>query len=378
MEELFAGYDSRSANRPSPSYARDGSERAAETEASIAELVGVEPDELIVFNTGMTAMDHAINSALHQAIVPNERPTILFSNELYHETTDKIFNYIGKLTGAKLVPFQPGEPEEVERAIKTHKPNLIVAETVANFHNASVLNIDHFRECVAEHAPDSISVLDNTLPLSTALPLGETLNPDEKIMTIESGTKILAFNGEMAGHAYSKNKHLVNSLRKYRRNGGGAPGEASLERIQQLLPESRQKFDEYNKTLLGVADALAPTIHEGQERKGNFSVNHPSVTDHLQHEYSKEHLPNGTSPVIFVFLNQPYISEEKKIQVGNQIAFDSRVRQHADIGQSFGFDKARILVSSTGPVIRIAAGAETDTDKLGPALRDAIIKSTKY
>jgi len=377
MEALFESYESRAANLPSHSYARDGSLATAETEAAIADLVGVEADKLVVFNSGMTAIDNAINTAIHQTVKPTKRPTVLYSAELYTETTEKIFNYIGKIARAKVLPFQPGDPEDIERMVTTHKPNVIVAETVANFQGAAVLDTEHFREFLAKKSPNTISILDNTLPLSTSLPLGESLSPSENIIVVESGTKAFGLNGEMSGHAYSQNNQLLHVLRNYRRNAGGAPGEANLERINQLLPSNQREFDARNNNVQYNAGSLALSIHEGQKVDSNFTVHHPALSDHPQYDYAKENLPSGGSPVVFVQLKEKYLGKERMIEIGNRIAHNPKVEPHAEIGQSFGLDKTRILASRWGPVLRIAAGVETDVEQLGPALRDAIINSTK-
>lgn len=244
-----------------------------EVEDQIAVLAGVEARQALAYNSGMAATVGAIDVALYESGV--EAPVVAFATELYTQSQRYIAKYL-RQRGVKAYPFDSGDPAAVERTLQLRQPNVVVSETVSNYLN--------------------VPVLDNTLPLSTGLPIGEQIDEVDKVIVVESGTKSYSFNEELLGVVYTKHPGLLNALRRHRRVTGAVVGTASLERILALLPESRETFDERNRQLFQNTGALAIALYtaierqkeennrEGIEQDLDITISHPALPSHDNHE----------------------------------------------------------------------------------------------
>ena len=314
----------------------------------------------------MTAVQAAVAVALRTGA--DEQHVLAHGRELYGQTLVHI-NTDLKKAGVRLVTFDSGDPSSVERVLEKHNPSIILAETIGNGPNVPVLHLASLRKNIQQYAPKSITILDNTLPLSTSLPLGEQLQVNDQILVAESATKSYTFNKELAGLVYSPNQELIDTTREYRRTTGGRPGVASSEHIQSLLPASVEEFDARNRALYKKTGELALHLYEAEKEGADFVVAHPTLTSHPAHEYTTDHYPNGATPLFFL----QCLGTDDQFALATRLWRDERVREHMDIGQSFGFDRARMLPDEHGPYVRIAAGANTDTERLGEALKEAAL-----
>lgn len=338
-----------------------------EVEAELAEFARVEPKDLVLFTSGMTGLEAALKVAKRQK--KEEPHVVAHARELYGQSLEHLNEDI-KASGARLISFDSGDPNSVEQVLEKHQPNIIITETVGNGANVPVLDVESFRQSVARHTPDAVVILDNTLPLSTALPLGEQLSEEDNILVVESATKSYTFNNETAGLIYSKNPDLIHVARKVRRTSGGRPGLASSEFIQSLLPESVEAFDERNKLLYKHTGELALHLFEAEQQGADFIVSHPALDSHPNSGYANRHYPNGAAPLLFLQCTGVADQFELKDRLWQHHA----VRANAELGQSFGFDTARILADEHGPFVRVSAGAQTDTEVLGTALKQAALR----
>ena len=245
----------------------DGSELLGEVEAQIAELARAPQETTLAYVTGMSAVTGAIDSAISKtAGKQDRRPVIACAFETYSQTKEHVTGLRGGLLGARVVEFDSGSTSEVERIVHQVQPDVLIAETIGNYINVPVLDADHLIENVrqAEHQP--IVVLDNTLPLSTKLPLAEKLKYDDPIIVVESGTKAYTRNEEMLGIAFTGNEELHAELLKRRRRGP-VPSGQSLERIAELLPSDIEDFDERNQRSIQEHGRYRAPIGRWRRRK---------------------------------------------------------------------------------------------------------------
>ena len=369
VEALQDGLVAKREFMPVDLYPRDGTLQLCELEARVAYLARAEAADLVLFNTGMSAIQAAVEVILDRdSLLARGRkaPVLAYSRQPYSQTAKFLGNRM-KCRGIKVVSFDCGSTESIRRVIDAHQPDIIFSETVGNGPDVPVLDTAGLRAIIAERLPDSTLILDNTLPLSTALPLAKTLRQDERLLVIESGTKSYTLNNEVAGLVYTRHAGLLKDLRTYRRETGTMPGLGSLDRIGSILPQTRRAFDERNRRLYQNTQDLALTLYEPEGAKTDWVVAHPGLPTHRNHKFVKEHYPHGVTPLLFLQCT----GTADQFALARRLWEHPGVREHADLGQSFGFDRARILPREDAPAVRIASGAHTDVAELGKALKEA-------
>lgn len=354
-------------------YPRDGSVIQGEVEERVAELARVESGEALAFNAGMAAVAAAVDTALFERGA--DRPVLACSREMYTQTKKFVDRYI-RPRGVDVRLFESGDRDEVEDVIDSRNPDVLMSETVSNFLNVPILDTDHLLEKIRSMKNPPTVVLDNTLPLSTAMPLGEKITPEDRVIAVESGTKSYTFNQVLMGVAYTKKPELLKELLAYRRTVGSVVGGTCLAQAIELLPESIEDFDERNRRLYATTEVLALAMDQGIRKHNadssddpvNVIVSHPILPTHDNHDLYKQQYPDGGAPVLY--LQSAAIGQW---DLGQALWSHPEVRQHARLSQSFGFDETKIVVDENVGAVRIAGGAKTDAQKLGTALAEAVV-----
>lgn len=366
VEALREGLDAKSRFEPVDLYPRDGSRILGEVEAQIADLVGFEQDEVLSYTSGMSAVTAAIDTGLYFADIDDRTPTIACALETYTQSQRFLHNFL-KGVRANIAPFDSNDTGDLARVIKTHSPDVIVAETVGNYLGVPVLDVDFALQSAREQPNKPMFVLDNTLPLSTGVDMVDRITPDDNVIVVESGTKSYSFNAETLGVAYTKNEKLLDHLRRYRRTRGDLHGPRSLEIIAGCLPVDQEAFDERNKKLFSNTGRAALTLFETLGTKSDFAIFHPDLPNHDQHQYYREHIPDGGAPVMYV-----HSRKHDQIKIIKALWDNKEVQEQSLLGQSFGFDEARLVYDENLPMVRIAGGADTDGQALGQACAEAL------
>lgn len=366
VEALREGLQLKSQFEPVDLYPRDGTIALSDTEAAAAKLIDVASDQVVVFNTGMSAVATAIETGLD--ISKSEQPTIACAEQLYSQTA-AILGNLATNRGIKLVRFDSGWTDDVVRVIEQKSPDIVLTETVGNGPDTPVANIANILELTREHRITSI--IDNTLPLNTGYDVASLTSPEDKVITVESGTKSYTFNREMSGFAYSKNTDLLFALRGKRRTYGTMPGLASVERINALLPESKQAFDARNLQILQKAGDVAIRLSKEISNEGTYFVSHPTLESHDSAELPNQLTRNRVSPLFFLQCR----GCDDQFELASKLWVHPEVQAQAELGQSFGFDTARILPDERGRNVRISLGAFTEVSTFTSALAEALSKS---
>ncbi|HSW85118.1 MAG TPA: PLP-dependent transferase [Candidatus Saccharimonadales bacterium] len=346
-------------------YPRDGSSQLGEIEAKIANLAGVNARELIAYNSGMSAVTEALDVAIKAS--GTETPTVAVAQETYTQTRRYIDHFL-RGAGPRIVFFDSGDRDDVANTVERHHPDVIIAETVANYTGVPVLDTDFLLKLTSAHEKQPTVILDNTLPLSTAQPLGRKLAKDERVIVVESGTKSYTFNAEQLGIGFTKNEELLDYLRRLRRTRGSIPGAASLERIEGLIPTNTETFNERNLQLFKSTAAIAIELAVASEGKDEYFISHPTLKSHPNHEDYRAEYPNESTPVFYIVATNGL----NQYQLGNLLWQNPAVREQAKLGQSFGFDHTRIVTDENQPQVRIAGGVETNGKVLGQAMADSL------
>ncbi len=345
-------------------YPRDGSLLLGGVETRIAHMAGVSEEVLLSYNSGMSAVTEAIDVALH--CTESEEPVLACASDTYSQTKRYIEQWVrGKR--AQVLYFDSGDPEDVSRVLSEHKPDVVVAESVANYLNTPVLDVAALLEQARQSDEQPTLVIDNTLPLSTGLPIGEMIGEDDRAIVVESGTKSYTRNSAMLGIGFTKNAQLFDWLRRSRRTRGSVPGPEHLEKISELLPESLWDFDQRNRALFVNTGRVAVNLDESLPEGGPIVVSHPELPSHQNHDFYKGHYPNGGAPVMYVFSHA-----HNQYGLAEQLWSHDGVREQARLGQSFGFDHARIVADEHVRGVRIAGGAQIDAEAFGKACGEAL------
>ncbi len=357
VDELIVGLQAKARYDQTNLYPRDGQESLGLAEEIVADLVGVKAEQAVIFSNGMAAIDTVVEAGLDQAGVTE--PVIAYSQVLYSQSSCRLRSIAQR--GVRGVQFDSADPSAVERVLEKHQPTVVFSETVGNGAGTPVLDWQHLLEVAANIDSDPTVVLDNTNPLNTGLPIVEKLQEDQKIVVVESGTKSYTKNAEISGIAYAKNPQLLLAIKALRRQKGTIPGVGSSERIKLLLPESRREFDERNLRLFANTAFLAAALEQVDGK--DFVVSHPHLKSHDNYQLAKDlHLPQGASQVLF--LQPTSLAHDAHIELLKKLYNHPGVRQHADLGQSFGFDRTRLLYDENACVVRVAGGADTDVEEL--------------
>lgn len=345
-------------------YPRDGSRLLGEVEARLADLAGVENGQALAYTSGMSAVTDAIDVALHNS--DTSTPTIACAAETYTQTKRYIENFL-RGRRANIVYFDSGDRDEVARVLTDRQPDVVVAETVSNYVNVPVLDTDFLLELVRSREHGPTVVLDNTLPLSTAQPLGEKLDVEDRIIVVESGTKSYSFNTELLGLGYTGNPQLLDYLRKYRRTRGSLPSMQSLDYIGGILPTNREAFDERNLRLFANTGDIALRLAADLGDNSDILVSHPGLASHANNRFYSERYPDQATPVFYI-----QSLSRNQFEIAEQLWGSAAVREQAKLGQSFGFDHVRLVADENICAVRISGGADTNGKEFGSACANAL------
>lgn len=364
VDELRVGLEAKANFDPVNLYPRDGSEKLGQVERQIAHFAGVNERELLVYTSGMSAVTDAVDIALGEAEAV--KPVIAIAQETYTQTKNFIECFIrGKR--ADVYYFDSNDNGSIERVVTSKLPDVVIAESVANFVNVPVLDIDFLRQALSQQNKKSTLILDHTLPLSTGFPVGETISEDEDIIVVESGTKSYTMNAALLGIAYSKNPRLLDQLRRYRRTRGTLPSDETLQKTIEVLPSSQGEFDARNVGLFASTGHIALRLASGLENQPDFYVSHPIIETHDSHQNYVDFYPAGGTPLFYI---QSF--KHGQYEVAEKIWRNPEVRSQADLGQSFGFDRTRIVADENVGAVRISGGAYTIGTELGDAIAEAL------
>ncbi len=366
VEDCQKSLQARHTFEPVDLYHRDSSSELYELEDRIARFTRSNAAETVVYASGMTAVTSAITTGLAHA-EQEERPTIACAQQTYGQTKRYVNCHLAQDQGARVVWFDSGNAEDTQRVIETHQPNIIISETIGNGPEMPILDIPNLLRNIRALKNRPVTILDNTLPLSTELPVHEYVSEEDNVIVAESGTKSYAFNREMLGIAYSKNLELITHMRQQRRALGTAPGIYSQAAISTFLPENIEAFDARNQKIYENNATLAEILHAVPDETG-FSVSHPSLPTHDNYKLAAERGLAVASPMLFLICTADGIDQ---FQLSRKLYASEAVREQVDISQSFSFDRTKLLPDEHNPSIRISCGYETDVQRLGKALIEA-------
>lgn len=347
VQELRAAQARKQNFQPANLYPRDGTKDLDRLERRIAGYIDVNPDNLLLFNSGMLAVTEAIELAS-----PSQGSTILYGEQLYSQTTAFITNDL-KERGVKPIQVDASFGPGIQRVVTRFTPDIIFFETVANGPDMQVLDLEALLTSDLSYNP--LIILDNTLPTSVTWSLDFSKRPDKRIIVVESGTKFYAQNKQLCGLAYTSNPELLQRLMERRRRRGSLL--AATATINQHLPPTKDEFTSRIKKIANNAQYIAASLSEALDNN-DFFVSYPD-----------SQIGQGISPVLF--LTSPHIDQFK---VTERLWEQEVVRRYCDLGQSFGFDRTRLWPDSSYPTIRIAGGMENQEglEQLSSALKEVL------
>ncbi len=369
VDELRAGLEAKRAFESVDLYPRDGSRLLGDVEDQLAWFAGAIDSELLAYNAGMSAVAAAIDVGLDSA--ETSTPVVACSTETYTQTK-KYIEFFLRNKRAEIVYFDSGDFERsnkcsVRGVLERRQPDVIVTETIGNFVGVPVLDTERLLDWTRENEKKPTLVIDNTFPLSTALPLDEVIQDDDRAIVVESGTKSYTRNGALLGVSYTKDMSLFDTLRRLRRTRGDLPGPDHLEKILELLPGDPESFDKRNRRLFENSAAIAIELAAAAPEDGSFVIAHPVLDSHPNHAFYAHEYPDGAVPAFYV-----QSGTIDQYEIAERLWSHKDVREQARLGQSFGFDHTRIVADEDVGAVRISGGSETDGKALGEACAEAL------
>ncbi len=358
-----------------PTYLRYGTPIHAEVEERVAELAGAEAADTLIFNSGMSALTATIKAGITLSGHEAGRETlkkIAIGHDMYTGTTRWTEAY-ARQYGIDLCKYDAGDSAEVAKVLEEFKPDVFVAETVGNYVNAPVLDHEHALEVNRALGQKSLLIFDRTLPLSTASDVYEATVPADRAVVVDSGTKAMTLNQETLGVVITKNPEILTATRAVRNDDGTLPGVGSARYIAELLP-AKDDFNERNRRVFNKTGQLATYAYQASRvTNEGFIVGHPALPCHGNYQDVHVSDSGNITPVFFLL---PLAFGKGSLDFAQKIGDDPAVREHIQLSDSFGFDQTAFYSAEAGPYVRIAPGAETDVDQLGPALYNALVKSS--
>ncbi|MBI2338182.1 PLP-dependent transferase [Candidatus Daviesbacteria bacterium] len=354
IEAVQAAQLAKKEQREADLYPRDGSRELFGLERDIAEMLGVRPGNLLLYNTGMSAVVDAL-----EILRPTAGTRILRATEGYSQARGYINDEL-KSRGVAVVETNAQSTQELNQDLEAKRPDIVFLETVTNGSEMAVLNVDEFLNLSSLRKLDPLIILDNTLPTSTGLPLGQILETsDRKIIGVESGTKFLGLNAEMCGMAYTYNLELLSLLRKRRQRTGSLLSASAAETIRDCMPGTAEEYYRRNKAIFKHTLRLARVCVESQNPESQFVVNHPNLPNHENSYYVNLHAPDGISPVLFLVP----ADLDSHVRIAEALWSNLTISSLCDLGQSFGFDRTRIWPDDSSPVVRVSGGIYSEAEQ---------------
>lgn len=386
LSELDASLDAKGTFTPGNGlYPRDGTDSVSKLETQVSEVSIPDQRLNIVWASGMSALRESVNfAAVHMANKTRAGgvPIIAFGQELYAQST--VFFENEKRKGVRATRFDSGDAEETARMVDEKQVDVLFAETVANTPSMPVLDVDRLLAEVRTLDNPPIIILDNTLPLSTGLNFDDLLQPDDRVIIVESGTKNLMNNSDMLGVTYSHNTALMDALRKHKAHSGALNSLGGLAAIAAKLEITIPGFHDRNRAVFRSTNLIAVALAEAQAELGantDFDTTFPTNPKHPNAKLARDITFDGTnnafaSPVVFITA-----TDWTDTAVNDLI---SRLSQHPamreqieagqiHLGQSFGMAAARMLYDRNAPSVRFAGGFDlADEVALANAIKEAV------
>ncbi len=385
LAELNASLEAKGTYDPGEGlYPRDGTASTTDVEAILAVATIPEQRLNIIWASGMSAVRESVNYAaiaMARQTRGGDRPAIAYGEDLYGQSI--VFFRNEKLKGVNTFSFDSGDATKLDFVIDEEKADVIFAETVANTPNMPVLDIAYLLAKVRGMDNPPIVVLDNTLPLSTGLDFDMLLQPDDRVIVVESGTKNLMNNSDTLGIAYSKNEALMDALRKYKAHSGAVNSLGGLARIAANLNATTPGFHDRNRAVFRSTEMIALALQEAKDELGessDFLVEFPANARHPNAELAGTMRADRgefgfPSPVVFI--TAKIMSETASEDLIDRLSNHSAIREQIEagqihLGQSFGLPAARLLYDVNAPNVRFAGGFDlADEVALASAIKEA-------
>ncbi len=347
-------------------YPRDGTTATARIESGVGRLIGVRPENVVAYSSGMSAIVSVIESQN-----PGKGDVVLHGIDEYSRTNTYISDILSR-RGVRSVRVDASDSERLAEAIEKHRPGIIFLETVGNGPNVPVLDIERLFSARFVKDCKPLVVLDNTLATPTCMPPELLLRDGMRAVVVESGMKAYSRNSEMLGIAYTLDRELLYTLREERITRGYMPSHFQTEAINHSLAFSKEEFDSRNRKIFSNCLRLAEACAVGCKDSG-IVVSHPNLDTHRNKRIAEGVSGDGVSPLFYIIcsggIDQFQLSCEL---IGNLV-----IRSLCELGQSFGFDRTRIFPDSNYPCVRISTGTEDEETALSvrSAFKEVIMKA---
>ena len=349
-------------SHPQSKYPRGGTVELTLLERKISNIFNLNPEGVMVFSYGMSAVVAAI-----------EHASLTKGTTIIHGVNEYSNNkkYIGKTLakrGVFAVEAQSYSIEHLQELIEKTRPQVIFLETIANGQSMPVLDLEGFFKIPSLKDIDPLIILDNTLAASIISP-EEILKEGFRVIGIESGLKFYTKHRGSFGFAYTKDLKIANEIKEYRKQTGTAPDLYQTKLVSEKLIG---KFELYqrNERIFRNAMLLATISAEAEHEGALFSITYPNLKSHQNFEFASKKFPGGAAPLFFI---KP-IGNKNQFDVAESLLKNPIIKEACVIIESFGYDFTAIWPNADLNFVRISAGTEEEekVKELGYAIRDSL------
>jgi cystathionine beta-lyase/cystathionine gamma-synthase len=388
LDSYYAALDRKGTAHPGYGlYPRDGSAEVTDVERAISQITIPGQHRNVVVGSGMAAVYGALTFGLRHQYEPGaqRQPLVASAEELYSQSLE-IANADLPSYGSRKRKFNSGDDEEIDRLFEGELPDVIFLETVGNSATIPVHNVLRLLQNQRDvEGKKPLIVWDNTLPLSTGINFDDFLDPEDEVLVVESLTKGGMHNSGHLGVVYSANEELMDEFRRHKARLGIVTSTGIDGLILETIQASTETYDERNLALFASAGHIATELAGAVEiakatlekpDPGFFIPKPVSKTAHPNISTQQTPVENAGSPVTWI--SDTSWDETKTRRVFETIVAHREVKEQIDegqlfLGQSFGFEHARLLYDPGATQIRVAGGYGIENEPLARALRNAVL-----
>lgn len=135
IEAVRAAQRSKREQKEADLYPRDGSKLLFALERTLADMFGVRPGNLILYNTGMSAVVDAL-----EVTRPTMGTSILRGEQHYSQAGNYISDDL-RGRGVKVYETDAGSVTRIEDDLRARRPGIVFFETVTNGSSMAVLDV---------------------------------------------------------------------------------------------------------------------------------------------------------------------------------------------------------------------------------------------
>lgn len=368
-DTMFFHVDSQ--GNPGVNYNRYESNQLAEVEKTLANILGVNLEQLALLATssGMSAYSLIESYLLREVLEPGAK--IYIPHYIYFETEEQI----SSLSHIQIIRTDTHEPDEIINNVLTEKPKVLFLDPLTNTVDLRMTDIELILKRIAQNVSETLYVVIDGTMLSGQVDVSKLTKISQKIIILyyDSCSKYLQLGLDVAmGGLIVVPVETQASFNRLRRNTGAIMYDATAN----IFPVyDRQTHQARMVRFSRNARIIGELIEADPELKGKLVPHFPGLTSHQDNHIAMKYASVGG--VITFSFTDPSLNQRDSLNSFIEVALKATKEYNVSLtkGVSFGFSLPRISAASamaenSPPFLRLSTGDRSyaETVLLGQAL----------